>query len=103
LLGGLDDLDDPDADDLMMAGDFMPDVILDDPVLPNDWLQTNNPGHGVSLETSLKNIGAKNSALAAALSTTVKAADAPKAFSCAPGTGKPDLSSAWPQQDLPGA
>lgn len=38
LLGGLDDLDDPDAGDLMMAGDFLPDVILDDPVLPNDGL-----------------------------------------------------------------
>ena len=93
LLGGLADLDDPDADDLMMAGDFMPDVILDDPVLPNDWLQTNNPGHGVSLETSLKNIGAKNSALAAALSTTVKAAAAPKAFSSASAPGKLELSS----------
>ena len=94
LLGGLADLDDPDADDLVMAGDFMPDVILDDPVLPKDWHQTNNPGHGLSLETSLKNIGAKNSALAAALSTTVKAAAAPKAFSCASAPGRLELSSA---------
>jgi len=94
LLGGLDDLDDPDADDLVLAGDFMPDVILDDPILPKDWHQTNNSGHNISLETSLKNIGAKNSALAAALSTTVKAADAPKTFSCVPALAKPELSSA---------
>ena len=93
LLGGLADLDDPDADDLVMADDFMPDAMLDDPILPKDWHQTNNPGYGLSLETSLKNIGAKNSALAAALSTTVKAAAAPKAFSSDSAPGKLELSS----------
>lgn len=94
LLGGLDDLDDPDADELVLAGDFMPDMILDDPILPKGLHQTNHLGQGFSLETSLKNIGAKNSALAAALSRTVHAADAPKTFSCVPAPEKPELSSA---------